>query len=82
VSIPRLQEAGIEFVDLPPNELDALQNGPVAQELRASWVPWLLERKPGMSAERAEEIKQFYLTKLEEYSQTYPDTLEPDFPYP
>jgi TRAP-type C4-dicarboxylate transport system substrate-binding protein len=77
VSIPSLQEQGIEIIDLPQEELTELQNHPDLLALRDGWVDWVLERNPELPREKVEEIKQFYLTKLEEFGEQYPETLEP-----
>jgi TRAP-type transport system periplasmic protein len=77
VSIPSLEEQGIEIIDLPPEQLTELQNHPDILALRDGWVDWVLERNPELPREKVEEIKQFYLTKLEEFGEQYPETLEP-----
>jgi TRAP-type C4-dicarboxylate transport system substrate-binding protein len=76
VSIPQLIEDGIEIIDLPPAELESLKNNPDVLAIREGWVDWTLEKKPDLSKERAEEIKDFYMTTLEEMNKMYPETLE------
>jgi TRAP-type C4-dicarboxylate transport system substrate-binding protein len=78
VSIPNLQKEGIEVIDLPPAELASLQSNPAILAIRDGWVDWILERKPGLSRERAEEIKQFYWDKVQEMNKMYTMTLEPE----
>jgi TRAP-type C4-dicarboxylate transport system substrate-binding protein len=78
VSIPNLKKEGIEIIDLPPAELASLKNNPAILAIRDGWVDWTLERKPGLSRERAEEIKQFYWDKVQEMNKTYTQTLEPE----
>ena len=78
VSIPNLYEQGIEIIDLPPAELESLRNHPDVLGIREGWVDWILERKPELSRERVEEIKQFYWDKLQEYNKVYTMTLEPE----
>ena len=77
VSIPSLTEQGIEIIDLPPAELTELQTNPDILALRDGWVDWVIERSPELPKEKVEEIKQFYLIRLEEFGEQYPDTLEP-----
>jgi TRAP-type mannitol/chloroaromatic compound transport system substrate-binding protein len=78
VSIPALYEDGIEIIDLPPDELASIHNNPEILTLRDNWVDYTLEKKPGLSRERAEEIKEFFLTKLEENNKKYTMNLEPE----
>ena len=78
VSIPSLREAGIEFITLPPEDMETIRNHPDIQALIDGWEDWILEKKPELSRERAKEIKQLYLTRLEEMGKLYPDTLEPE----
>jgi TRAP-type C4-dicarboxylate transport system substrate-binding protein len=78
VSIPQLYDEGIEIIDLPPAELESLRNHPDVLAIRDGWVDWILERKPELSRERAEEIKQFFFNKVQEYNKIYTMTLEPE----
>ncbi|MEJ2739791.1 MAG: TRAP transporter substrate-binding protein DctP [Dehalococcoidia bacterium] len=78
VSIPKLYEDGIEIIDLPPADLEAIQTDPSVLAIRDGWVDWVLERKPELSRERAEEIKQFFSDKVQEYNEVYTMTLEPE----
>ena len=78
VSIPQLYEDGIEIIDLPPADLEAIQTDPSVLAIRDGWVDWVLERKPELSRERAEEIKQFFSDKVQEYNEVYTMTLEPE----
>ena len=78
VSIPSLREAGIEFITLPPEDMETIRNHPDIKALSDGWVDWILEKKPELSRERAAEIKQIYLSALEKYGKEYPDTLEPE----
>lgn len=78
VSIPQLYEQGIEIIDLPPAELAKLQSDPSILAIREGWVDWILEKKPEMSRERVEEIKDFFWNKVQEMNKMYPMTLEPE----
>jgi TRAP-type C4-dicarboxylate transport system substrate-binding protein len=72
-----LQDAGVEVIDLPAADMETLKNLPDIVAIQEGWVDWILEKKPELSRERAEEIRQLYLTRLEEFGKLYPDTLEP-----
>jgi TRAP-type C4-dicarboxylate transport system substrate-binding protein len=78
VSIPSLLEAGIEFINLPAEDMETIRNHPDIKALSDGWVDWIVAKKPELSRERAAEIQQFYLTQLEELGKVYPDTLEPE----
>ena len=71
-------EDGIEIIDLPPADLEAIQTDPSVLAIRDGWVDWVLDRKPELSRERAEEIKQFFSDKVQEYNEVYTMTLEPE----
>jgi len=77
VTFVTLKDAGVEVIDLPPADMTTLQNNPDILAVEAGWVDWILEKKPELSRERAEEIRQLYLTRSEEFMKLYPDTLEP-----
>lgn len=78
VSIPGLQEAGIEFIELPSEDMETIMNHPDVKALSEGWVDWILEKKPELTRERAEEIQQIYLQLLEENIELYPQTCEPE----
>jgi TRAP-type C4-dicarboxylate transport system substrate-binding protein len=76
-SIPLIQIKGIEIIDLPPEDLVAIYNYPLVRDVKDSWVDTLVTNKPELSPQKAEEIKDTYLTLLNEFGDQYPDTLEP-----
>jgi TRAP-type C4-dicarboxylate transport system substrate-binding protein len=78
VAIPQLYDQGIEIIDLPPADLEAIQTAPSVLAIRDGWVDWILEKKPEMERERVEEIRDFFYNKVQEYSEIYTMTLEPE----
>jgi TRAP-type C4-dicarboxylate transport system substrate-binding protein len=77
VSIPGLEEAGIQIIDLPQADIDTLMNHPDVKALSEGWVDWITEKKPELSRSRAAEIQQTYLDLLDDLGKQYPETLEP-----
>jgi TRAP-type C4-dicarboxylate transport system substrate-binding protein len=78
VAIPQLYDQGIEIIDLPPADLEAIQTAPSVLAIRDGWVDWILEKKPEMERERVVEIRDFFYGKVQEYSEIYTMTLEPE----
>ena len=72
-----LDAAGVEIIDLPAADLDAIINHPDLIAIQESWPEVIAQDKPDVSVDRLEEIRQLFIQKLDENNTKYPDTFEP-----